>query len=86
MGSSHSLSASPKLKELSHIEPRHWPIKPLYDISVIVPGYNVERFVSCCLESILSQETSCSFEVIAIDDGSKDKTSGNLDIFTASYH
>ena len=33
------LSASSKPKELSHIEPRHWPIKPLYDISVIVPCY-----------------------------------------------
>lgn len=80
------LSASPKPKELSHIEPRHWPIKPLYDISVIVPCYNVERFVSCCLESILCQETSYSFEVIAIDDGSKDKTSGILDKFAASDH
>lgn len=80
------LSASSKPKELSHIEPRHWPIKPLYDISVIVPCYNVERFVSCCLESILCQETSYSFEVIAIDDGSKDKTSGILDKFAASDH
>lgn len=78
------LSASPKPDQLTSIEPRHWPIKPLYDISVIVPCYNVERFVGHCLESILSQETSYSFEVIAIDDGSKDKTSEILDYLAAS--
>ena len=42
-------------------------------ISVLIPAYNVERFLSKCLESVLSQ-TFKDFEVILIDDGSSDAT------------
>lgn len=42
-------------------------------ISVIVPAYNVEGYIEECLDSLLSQ-TWTSFEVIVIDDGSKDHT------------
>ncbi len=40
-------------------------------ISVIVPVYNVEKYLEKCLDSILSQ-TFRDFEVILIDDGSGD--------------
>lgn len=43
-------------------------------LSVIVPAYNVERYIGRCLESLLEQELS-SFEIIVIDDGSTDRTS-----------
>lgn len=42
-------------------------------ISVIVPVYNAERYIKRCIESILSQ-TFRDFELILIDDGSKDKS------------
>lgn len=42
-------------------------------ISVIVPVYNVERCISRCIDSILSQNFS-DFELLLIDDGSKDKS------------
>lgn len=45
-------------------------------ISVIVPVYNVEKFLSRCLDSILSQSFE-DIEVICIDDGSPD---GSIDI------
>lgn len=45
-------------------------------ISVIVPVYNVERFLPRCVESILSQ-TYENFELLLIDDGSID-SSGEL--------
>lgn len=45
-------------------------------ISVIVPVYNVERYVSRCIESVLSQ-SFLDFELLLIDDGSKD-SSGNI--------
>lgn len=45
---------------------------PTLDISVIVPVYNVERYVADCLRSILAQEISGSFEVVAVIDGSTD--------------
>lgn len=42
-------------------------------VSVIVPCYNVERFVAQALESV-RQQTMLSFEVLVIDDGSTDAT------------
>lgn len=40
-------------------------------ISVIVPVYNVEKYLRKCVDSILSQ-TFTDFELLLIDDGSKD--------------
>ncbi|MFI3271432.1 MAG: glycosyltransferase [Pseudomonadota bacterium] len=40
-------------------------------ISVIVPVYNVEKYLARCLDSILNQ-TFTDFEVICVNDGSKD--------------
>ena len=40
-------------------------------ISIIVPVYNVEKFLPCCIESILNQSFS-DFELILVDDGSQD--------------
>lgn len=45
-------------------------------ISVIVPVYNVEKFLPRCLDSLLAQ-TFSDFEILLIDDGSKDR-SGNI--------
>lgn len=42
-------------------------------ISIVVPVYNVEKYLHCCIDSILSQ-TYTDFELILIDDGSKDKS------------
>lgn len=42
-------------------------------LSVIVPVFNVERFVGVCLDSILAQDFS-DFELIIVDDGSTDNS------------
>lgn len=42
-------------------------------ISVIVPIYNCEKYVSRCIESIMNQ-TFHDLEIILIDDGSNDKS------------
>ena len=46
-------------------------MKPL--ISVVVPVYNVQSYVSKCIESIL-QQTHDNLEIILIDDGSEDES------------
>ncbi|MDR1683984.1 MAG: glycosyltransferase [Elusimicrobiota bacterium] len=42
-------------------------------ISIIIPVYNVEKYLACCLNSALSQ-TFADFEAICIDDGSTDNS------------
>lgn len=49
-------------------------------ISVIVPVYNAENYLSACLDSILSQ-TCQDFEIILIDDGSKDASGQICDAY-----
>lgn len=40
-------------------------------ISVVIPVYNVEKYITQCVESILRQDYS-SVEILLVDDGSKD--------------
>lgn len=47
---------------------------PKYNLQIIVPVYNVEQYVDKCLDSIASQETSYSFLVVVVDDGSTDSS------------
>src|SRR5688572_18649710 len=42
-------------------------------VSVLVPVYNAERYLAEAMDSILAQ-TFADFEVIAVDDGSKDRS------------
>ena len=51
-------------------------------ISVIVPVYNVERFLPGCIESILSQ-TYTRLEVLLVNDGSTDNSGAICDEYAA---
>ncbi|MBI2113052.1 MAG: glycosyltransferase family 2 protein [Candidatus Wildermuthbacteria bacterium] len=44
-------------------------------ISVIIPAYNEEKYIGKCLQSLASQKTAVPFEVIVVDNNSKDATS-----------
>lgn len=48
--------------------------KPQYDLQIIIPCYNVEKYVEECLDSVLNQKTRYSFLVVVVDDGSTDST------------
>lgn len=51
-------------------------------ISIIIPVYNVERYIRECLDSIINQ-TFSDFEVLLIDDGSPDKSGDICDEYAA---
>lgn len=53
-------------------------------ISVIVPVYNSEEYLSDCIESILKQDYQ-NYEVILIDDGSTDSSGAICDEYSAKY-
>ena len=42
-------------------------------ISVVIPAYNVEKYLDKCMNSVLNQSFT-DFEVLLIDDGAKDST------------
>lgn len=48
-----------------------------FDLSIIVPVYNVEKYLEKCLNSIINQKTNFLYEIICINDGSTD---GSLEI------
>ena len=42
-------------------------------ISIVVPVYNVEKYLNRCVESLINQDYE-NIEIILVDDGSKDKS------------
>lgn len=50
------------------------------EVSVIIPVYNVEQYLSQCIESVLNQSFS-NFELLLIDDGSSDKSGSICDSY-----
>ena len=53
-------------------------------VSVIIPVYNVEKYLRKCLNSVLSQ-TYKELEIILIDDGSTDSSGKICDEYAAKY-
>lgn len=51
-------------------------------ISIIIPAYNAEKTIKRCIDSILKQ-TYTNFEIVCVNDGSKDKTKQLLDEYAA---
>ena len=49
-------------------------------VSVIIPVYNVEKYIERCLESVIHQ-TLKEIEIIIINDGSSDRTSKKIEKF-----
>lgn len=47
-------------------------------VSIIVPIYNLEKYIDKCIKSLISQ-TYRNIEIILVDDGSSDNSSNIID-------
>lgn len=55
------------------------------ELTVVIPVYNVEKYLSKCIESILNQTLPVD-EIILVDDGSKDRSGEIADEYAAKYN
>lgn len=53
-------------------------------ISIVVPVYNMEKHLRCCLDSLINQ-TYSSVEIIVVDDGSQDESPIICDEYANKY-
>lgn len=54
------------------------------DVSVIVPVYNVEKYIRVCLDTLVHQTLS-NIEIIVVNDGTKDDSQKIIDEFSSLY-
>ncbi|OUQ67900.1 hypothetical protein B5E53_07855 [Eubacterium sp. An11] len=54
-------------------------------VDVIVPVYNVKNYLIKCIDSLLNQNTVCSYGIILVDDGSTDGSDKICDIFAKRF-
>ena len=53
-------------------------------VSIVIPCYNVDKYIEECLNSVLNQ-TYSNLEVVVIDDGSNDGTRRILEEYQNRY-
>ena len=53
-------------------------------VSVVVPVYNVEKYIDCCMNSLLNQ-TYKPYEIILVDDGSTDNSGVIAENYSKEY-
>lgn len=54
-------------------------------VSIIVPAYNEEKSIGKCLESMLVQDYPGKMEIIAVNDGSSDRTSEIISKYAVKF-
>lgn len=57
-----------------------------YKLSIIVPMYNAEKYIETCLDSILNSNLSKKdYEIVIVNDGSKDKSPEIAKTYASQY-
>ncbi len=55
-------------------------------LSIVVPTYNVEKYIANCLESLVKQNISFdTYEIIIINDGSTDESARLAELYSKTY-
>lgn len=57
----------------------------MYKVSVLIPVYNVEKYLSKCLDSII-QQTYKDIEIIIINDGTTDSSLDIANLYASKYN
>lgn len=82
----HIISNSISSVSSTTIKPKLESIKTIVTpvISIILPIYNMEKYLSECLDSILNQNLR-NIEIICVNDGSTDKSKEIIDTYAKKY-
>lgn len=58
----------------------------MYSVAVVIPTLNEEKFIACCLDSVIAQSYPFSdMDVMVVDGGSKDKTQEIVSVYQQQY-
>ena len=60
--------------------------KEKYDLSIIVPVYNSEKYLEKCINSLINQKTKYKYQIICINDGSTDKSLEILENYKKKFN
>ena len=55
------------------------------DVSVIIPAYNAEKYIDKGLDRLVKQDFKGNYEIIIVNDGSKDKTLEKMKEYASKY-
>ena len=55
------------------------------DLSIIIPAYNCGHCISTCLDSVLRQENADKYDIIVVNDGSKDATAQSVQQYQTQH-
>lgn len=56
-----------------------------FDLSIIIPVYNSEKYLNKCLDSICNQKTKYKYQIICVNDGSTDESEKILNEYQEKY-
>lgn len=56
----------------------------MYTLSIVIPAYNVEKYLPACLDSVYT-DLPCGCQVVLVDDGSPDRCGEICDEYRSRY-
>ena len=57
----------------------------MIDLSIVIPAYNAEKYITDCLDSFLTNEGNYDIEIIIVNDGSTDNTLSIAEEYSKKY-